>query len=600
MELVTIKNPDAEKQGVELCKNKFRFFVEAILGLENQPFHDEIDDDISQEFFSDDPSQQFFSVITMPRDHGKSKHLSIAYPLWRIAKNHNLRILAISGTAGIAESFLSEIVSNIERNDKYIAWAKAIDPTGMGVVPRLKPGRKSQEDWSGKQISIERTEVGMKDPTIAATGIFGQILSRRADIIICDDIVNQENSFTENQREKVKEWLDTTVIPVLVPGGTFIYLGNTWHQDDVVSKFMNDPRFMVQKRRGAIIKEADDQELWRKWGSIMVNVTIEPKTRRQLANAFYNENREAMDKGWETLWPDRYPYSRLYFQRLLNPYAFARMYQCDPSNRPDQVIKDEWIQHALKKGKDLRFQDLPHKRALGSMPDGNIIEVSAGGMDLAISQEESSDDTALVYLDLIRYGYDGVDDGDYLVRQIHRGHLTPNEQRQFPKRAWTEHGMQTIRVESNGYQKSLSIDLQNEGIPVRAYNTGGEKFDPEIGINSFAVMMELGKVTIPSDPSDPRTVELAAKLANEMRAFPDGHTGDSLMALWFAFSEIRELLGSRILVPTGHIDTIKDSPPVQTHEQRAPMEAAADKAQIAEQEYERSNLNAMMAGRFRR
>jgi hypothetical protein len=296
-----------------------------------------------------------------------------------------------------------------------------------------------------------------------------------------------------------------------------------------------------------------------------------------------------MDKGAEVLWKERYPYSDLYFMRMLNPYMFARMYQCDPTNRPDQVIKDEWIDAALKKGKHLKFQDFPH-------PD-NKVEVSAGGMDLAISQEEMADDTALVYLDVIREGYNGVEDGDYLIRQIHRGHYTPNEQRQIAKTAWATHGMQTIRVESNSYQKSLTIDLANESVPVRAYNTGGEKFDPEIGINSLAVIMELGKMVIPSDPTDARTLDLASKLTNEMRAFPDGHTGDSLMALWFAFSEIRELMGTRVIVPGTTLSTLKDSPPVETAEQRAPMEKEADKAAIMEQEYERSNFQRLMRSR---
>lgn len=582
----------------QLCKNKFRFFVEHILGLENQPFHDEIDDDISQTFSSDDPVARFFSVITMPRDHGKSKHLSIAYPLWRIAKNHNIRILAISRTSKIAESFLSEIISNIERNDLYRDWAEQIDPSRRGVIPRLKAGRKMQQDWSGNSITIERETIDMKDPTIAATGLFGQILSRRADIIICDDIVDQENSFTEAQRIKVRDWIDTTVIPVLVPGGTFIYLGNTWHMDDVVSKFMTDPRFMVQKRQGAIIKEADRQDLWKEWGALMVNITIDPKTRRANANTFYEKNKEEMDRGWETLWPDRYPYARLYFERMLNPYMFARMYQCDPSNRPDQVIKDEWIMAALEKGKSLRFQDLPQRRAEGSSPPANFLEVSAGGMDLAISQEEHADDTALVYVDLVRHGYDDVADGDYLLRQIYRDHFTPNEQRTLPVTAWKEHGLNSIRVESVGYQKSLTIDLSEAGVPITAYNTGSEKFDPEIGINMVANIMEQGRMVIPSDPTDPRTVDLASKLANEMRAFPDGHTGDSLMALWFAISEIRELMGTRLLVP-GMVDTIQDSPSVVTAEERAPMEKVADQAAIDEQNYERSAFNSMMAATIR-
>lgn len=574
-----------------VCRDFFKVFAEEIFGLDNEAFHNEIDDEISQEFSSDDPVARFFAVFTMPRDHGKSKHCSVAYPLWRIAKNHNIRILIISATGGISQSFLSEIMANISRNEKYQAWARDIDPEGKGVIPQLRDRSKSLADWSGTQITIDRSDFSMKDPTITATGLFGSILSKRADIVICDDVVNQQNSMTEEQRNKVKDWIETTVLPVLVPGGTFIYLGNTWHADDVVSKYMQDPRFIVQKRRGAIISEAKDQSLWQKWGSMMLNITIKPEVRRKFATAFYNENRAAMDEGVEVLWPSRYPYARLFFERLLNPFVFARMYQCDPSNRPDQVIREEWIQRAMEKGKNFRFQDLPHEK--------NILEVSAAGMDLAISQEEAADDTALVYMDLVRYGYNGIEDGDYIIRQIHRGHLTPNEQRGHAKKAWMDDGMLAVRVESVGYQKSLTIDLAEEGVPVRAYNTGGEKFDPEIGINSLAVIMELGKMVIPSDPTDARTLTLASQLANEMRAFPDGHTGDGLMASWFAFSEIRDLLGNRVLMPTNRMETFRDSPPVQTHDQRKDMEKEADQALILEQEAERGQLNRMMLDAMR-
>lgn len=573
-----------------LYKKYLRLFVRDILGLDNQPFHDELDDDISQDFDVNSPGFQmikrFFAVFTYPRDHGKSKHLSVAYPLWKIAKNHNEQILVISKTNKVAESFLSEVVSNVERNEKYKQWAQAIDPKGVGVMPRMKAQRNQTEDWSGNSITIERDDIGIKDPTITATGLFGQILAKRATTIILDDVVDQGNSATELQRQKVIDWIETTVLPVLVPGGTLIYLGNTWHQDDVVSKFLKDPRFIVQKKQGAILQDAERQDLWQKWGSIMLNITVMPKERFVQAQTYYDENRVEMDKGTKVLWPERYPYSRLYLERLLNPYVFARMYQCDPSNRPNQTIKDEWIERALKKGSKLRFQDMPHPK--------NYLETSAGGMDLAISLEEQNDDTALLYMDLVRQGYDGVDDGDYIVRQIHRGKFTPNEQRTKAKTAWTHHGLQVIRVESVGYQKSLSIDLANEGVPVSAYNTGGEKFDPEIGINSLAVMMELGKVVIPSDPTDPNTIMLASQLANEMRAFPDGHTGDSLMAMWFAFSQIRELLGSRVLFPSSSISKIKDSPPVHKAEERVDMEKQADLEMIRQQEKERSNFSRMV------
>jgi len=577
-----------------LWRDSLRSFVRDILltpqGLKNEPFHDELDDDIAFDFRQEFPDQRFFSVITMPRDSGKSKHLSVFFPLWKMATNHNVRILSISRSATIAESFLSEVVSNVERNEYYKEFARLTDSNGTGVVPRLKAGKRITEDWSGSSITIEREDVGMKDPTIAATGLFGQILSRRADIVICDDVVDQQNSATELQRNKIIDWLETTVIPVLVPGGTFIYLGNTWHPDDVVSRYFRDPRFMVRKRRSAILKDADRKDLWDQWVRLRTDITKDPKECMREAKDFYATNRVEMDRGWETLWPSRYPYSELFLMRYLNPYVFARMYQCDPSDRPNQLFREEWIVRALEKGRKLHFQDLPH--------EGNDLLTSAGGMDLAIGLEEWNDDTSLCYLDAIKYSRtEGVKNGDFILRQFHRGHFTPQEQRQVAKVAFRDHGLASVRVESNSYQQSLAIDLAQDGIAITSFHTGKNKFDPDSGIAAFANEMEKGNVVIPSDPTDPRTAELSVKFANELRAYTGDnteHTGDGLMSAWFAYSEVQEHLSGRIWFGAPKSLDLKESPPVHLPEVRQPLEQAADRAAIAEQEYERANFAQIM------
>ena len=247
-----------------LCRDDFKSFVEFVLGLKNEAFHNDIDDNIT------DPLHKKI-VISAARGHGKSAHLSIALPLWLVAKNHNLRILLVSSTAQVSKSFLSEVVGNIDRNIQYQNFSKFVDPFQRGVIPRVKNWSKMRENWSGDSIVIDRDQLNLKDPTINAIGLFGSILSKRADIIICDDVVNQENSATELQRQKTIDWLYTTVMPVLVPGGTFIYLGNTWHQDDLVARLMKDPQFDFKKKMPAIISESKHPELWERWAQFMLD-----------------------------------------------------------------------------------------------------------------------------------------------------------------------------------------------------------------------------------------------------------------------------------------------------------------------------------------
>jgi hypothetical protein len=82
---------------------------------------------------------------------------------------------------------------------------------------------------------------------------------------------------------------------------------------------------------------------------------------------------------------------------------------------------------------------------------------------------------------------------------------------------------------------------------VRGHKTGGEKNDMDIGVNALAILLENGKFVIPYDSRDPRTTMLCSKLVDEMRSWPDGHTGDSLMAAWFAYLEARDLVGKRFI-----------------------------------------------------
>lgn len=551
-----------------LAGAEFKVFTEEIIGVgtPNPPFLDELDDDISN------PDYRRV-VIAFARGHGKSTHLSVMYPLWEIANNHNLRILLISATGTVSQMFLSEIVGHIGRNEKYREFSKAMDKNGVGVIPRLKPGKKMTEDWSGASITVEREGLNLKDPTINAVGLFGAILAKRADIIIVDDVVNQENSFTPEQRQKVKDWITNTVMPVLVPGGKFVYLGNTWSMDDVVAKFLGDPLFDVRKKRPAIVSEPTHPELWQEWARIRLDLFEESKMKQDKANAFYALHKAEMDEGIELAWPDRFFYGDLYLLRLQDPYAFARMYQCDPSDRPNQKFREAWLQEALRKGRGLRLQDKPHFE---------YIDLTTVGLDLAISQEQTADDTAEGVLDLIRYNINAdIKQGDFLIRQIKRGKFTPKETRDMVTQDYYTIKPDGIRVESVAYQESMVRDLEDKSIPVRGHRTGSEKWDSAVGVNSLAILLEQGKLIIPNDESDPRTQELVSKLLSEMRAFPEDHTGDSLMALWFAFLEMQELLGTRFTFPKSSYG-LKD--PVRTVEARVEGEKKADAQIISEVE----------------
>jgi hypothetical protein len=522
-------------ENLQLITDNFRVFVEEVIGLNNAQFHKELDDTLSMEL-----NRKL--CIALPRGFGKSTHLSVAYPLWEIAKNHNLRILLVSGTAEVSRNFMSEIVNNIERNKKYQLWAKAICHKGKGVRPRLRSRQKREEHWSMNSITIDRDDLNLKDPTINAVGLFGSILSKRADIIVVDDVVDQENSNTEEQRQKIKDWIYTTLMPVLVPGGRFIYLGNTWHMDDLVSNLLKDPQFDIRKRIPAILHEATKQNLWEEWSNIQTDESLYTEDRRMKAKEFYKSHKEEMNEGVEVLWPERFPYADLYMQRISNPFSFARMYQCDPSIRPNQEFSEKDIEKALQKGIDMILQD-------ESRTEINV-DITTSGLDLAISENSRGDDTALLSIDRVGMDCGEIKKGDFVIRNIERGKFQPKETLRKVSNHYNIARPIAIRVENNGFQTMMVGDLGDLGIPITSYHTGGEKNDSDIGVHSLATLLSQGKLVLPYSNKDGRTRKLITQLVNEMRAYPDGHTGDSLMALWFAYSEARDRFSNRMVIPS--------------------------------------------------
>ena len=556
-------------------RDSFRLFVDEVIQfkMHNPGFLNDVDNVLSNPGYKK-------VCIAMPRGHGKSQHLSYAFPLWEIAKNHDIRIMIISKTARTSSKFAQQIMGTIENNEKYKAWAKAIDPRGLGVGPKFRKiaGRKVEEKWSSDSFIIDRQDLTLKDPTVITVGLFGSLLGARADLIIADDIVDQVNSQTQDQREKVKRWFYDTVLPCLTPNGRVLYLGNTWMPDDLIADLLQNHQFDYRRKLSAIVKEPDRQDLWTQYGGILLDDSIEPLEKRRMLDQFYFANKDDMNHGAEVLWPEMFPYRDLYAMRLFNSFSFQRMMMCDASMNPNQRVKEEWIQAALKKGEKLRLQRAPRQ----SM----VMRITTGGMDLAISEKDSADYTALLTLDLVEYGMDDINKGDYVVRELESGHLSGAAQRKLVKDSFMDIAYSELRVESVGYQQSLVNDLLDmpglAGI-IKGYKTGGEKNDDYIGVNVISTLFEQGKIVLPWDQSDTHTIKEISDLLAEIRSFPTGHTGDRLMALWFAISAARELTRSSWSFPGMQLNAPLDRPKTQ-----AELDYEADMQVITEDTQKRA------------
>lgn len=454
-------------------------------------------------------------ALAAPRGHTKSTCFSVNYPLWEIARNPDIRILMVSNTESQSQSFLREIVGNIERNQLYVDFAGQMKP-------------KIPEKWTAREIIVNRNNLNMKDPTISTVGVGGTILSKRADLIICDDLLSLENTKTIDQRQKMRDWFHQVLLPVLSPNGRVIFVGTVWHPQDLLLELLSDAGWDYRKKFKSVIEWPLHMDLWEQWYALRMKGT---EDARGEADRFFTTNYSEMHVGVRVMWPEHFTFAMLYLLWRTNRIAFEKAYQNNIISREDQKFKEEWLERAKMRGANYRLL-----RTLTPDQRKEYTTVT-GGIDLAAGEDEQNDDNAMVAL-----GHRRLDDMVQLL-SMDRGKFTPKDWRSTIAERGDALKHDRIIVETNGYQIALKRDLADKNLPIVSFTTGGEKFDPYIGVESLAILFENDRIILPYDKSDPYTIALVDQLVDELRQFPVGHTGDSAMALWFAYTALRDLAG---------------------------------------------------------
>lgn len=155
----------------------------------------------------------------------------------------------------------------------------------------------------------------------------------RPDLVVLDDIENDEQVRSAEQRDKLHEWLKKTVLPLGVPGEKLdvVYIGTILHYDSVLNRTLSSKAWKTAKFK-ALKKMPDDMALWDKWEDFFLN------EGEAVADAFYYANQAAMDKGSEVSWAAR-PLLTLMKIRARDGHAtFDSEYQNDPLSSDDAMF----------------------------------------------------------------------------------------------------------------------------------------------------------------------------------------------------------------------------------------------------------------------
>jgi predicted phage terminase large subunit-like protein len=364
------------------------------MGYQNKNFH--------EEWLHHYQSGRSF-ILLAPRGHAKST-TGQEYLLWRIARNPNIRIIIISSTYELAKGLAFSLKLELETKFPWLV--------------------KGAAKWGEKGMFVSRSEIS-KDPTIRIASMEGVEPGPRADLIWGDDVVGENNSASELQRQKIHTIFNKVLMPMLEPNGQTFLTGTPYHFGDLYSQLEKEDSWQVYRYT-------------------------------------------AIQKDDSALWPERFPIlcSRsehsgncclTFIRRQLGTPIFNNQYLCDPSGLVGRLLKLGWLEP---------YYDPP-------LP-GDLVVVQ--GIDLAVSEKETADYTAIATI-----GYSPSLQKIW-VMDIWRGQVDfPTQLRMIRQKA-VDYRPSAIVIETNVYQKVLATQLQaSTMLPIMGIVTVKDKIQRILG-----------------------------------------------------------------------------------------------------------------------
>lgn len=275
-------------------------------------------------------------AIEAPRGHAKSTTFTFKDALHASMYKYKQYIIILSDSSEQAESFLEDIKTELEDNGAiHEDFGDLRGRVWKASVILLATGTKIEAIGSGKKIRGRRHK------------------QWRPDLIILDDIENDENINTLEQRKKLANWFYKAVSKAGDTYTDILYIGTLLHYDSLLAKVSKNPEYKSVKYRG-VISFAINDSLWDAWEVIYTDLSND--NRQEDALDFYNANREEMLEGTEVLWEAKLNYYDLMIIRISEGEAsFNSEIQNDPIDPDSCTFNEEWFD--FYDGKEPDFSD---------------------------------------------------------------------------------------------------------------------------------------------------------------------------------------------------------------------------------------------------
>lgn len=268
-------------------------------------------------------------VVQAPRGEAKSTLVTQIFTLWCIVTGRKHYAIVVMDVFSQAALMVEAIKVELEANRRlHLDFPEVAGqgPTWAEAVCITRNNVRLEGKGSGQKIRGRR---------------HGEW---RPDLVVLDDLENDENVRSPEQRDKTDAWIDQAVLNLGEAGGTLdvIYVGTVLHYDAVIVRKARNPMWRSIHFR-SVIRWSDRMDLVDQWEEVQRN--FDPKDpadkerARADADAFWAAHVSEIEAGVEVSWPSVRPFKLLMQVRIrIGRAAFASEQQNDPINQEDATF----------------------------------------------------------------------------------------------------------------------------------------------------------------------------------------------------------------------------------------------------------------------
>ena len=399
---------------------------------------------------------------------------SLYFPAFYLSKNPTHNIITVSHTESFAEQW-GRKVRNIMLSDEYKVLFPEIE---------VSDDSRSAGRWDLKQGG-----------SYYATGVGGTVTGRRADMVICDDLLKGvDDAESQLVRDNMWDWWGSDLSTRLKPSGVMVIIGTRWHLDDIIGRVI-----AAEKQKGGD-----------KWDKVILP-------------ALAKEKDPLGRKVGEALWPEWESETAL-ARRRAQPSMTARqwesLYQQSPVLESGNVIKRDWI-------KIWNQREPPKCEFILQSWDTAITSKNKSAFSVCLTfgifTEDKTDLPSIILLSRWRGRVD-YPDLRKMAQRLANHYLDDN--REVPMMGNHSKPPDMILIEAKATGEPLIADLNRAGIAATRFNPN-KHGDKNARLLLVTDIFENGRFYVPGQPPNytlPR--RWAEEYVNSLMSFPASDSRD--------------------------------------------------------------------------